>query len=98
MKFYTMASVIAVAAAEKHKIDCKDWVKFQHPGKGQWTISRDDHMITHQAYSNHLDGNMYTEFIKKDNFCIRFDALRATNNSYGGSDFQIGFNNNNLIA
>ena len=45
MKFSTMASVIAVAAAEKHKIDCYDWVKFTD-GEGTnntWKISEDEH-------------------------------------------------------
>ena len=45
MKFLSaIASVIAVAAAEKHKIDCKDWVKFDNiENADAWSLSHDEH-------------------------------------------------------
>ena len=100
MKFLSaIASVIAVAAAEKHKIDCKDWVKFDNIENtgGAWTVSHDEHQITHpsQDYDNDNsgNGNSYSEYIKKgqDNFCIRFDAMNVTDAKGHGYGFQFGF-------
>lgn len=37
MKFATLVSSIAVAAARTHDIDCKEWFKFSESNESNWS-------------------------------------------------------------